>query len=274
VLVVVCNLVNHNRWKEMASVCRVCLGDDDQRSMIWPCSCVEPVHRVCVEKWRAQGESQGASSVCFTCKTRYALIGGGVDWRAARRDTATRFVKLMCLVPFGTWILWSCFCGLLAPIYYLGAAIQRHWLMEEPDFDVDAMIHIMACVSLALAMGSVLTASFVLLTMQMAATMHGLKGLATLTDPINVVLAHFNRTAELRGFGFVLLILAFWSVVGVLAIYIALLLICFLEGKFMRWGAAFVVGATHVSFVEALWKSHRRATSVRDLGDPRLRSLI
>jgi len=54
--------------------CRICLGHDDQDSMIAPCRCAGTarwVHRACLDEWRAQERLPLAFSQCPTCKFVY-----------------------------------------------------------------------------------------------------------------------------------------------------------------------------------------------------------
>ena len=61
------------------SVCRFCL-EDTWGETLYPCRCKAPVHRSCLDSWRAAGMNPANMTRCEVCHYHYRFVEGTRTW--------------------------------------------------------------------------------------------------------------------------------------------------------------------------------------------------
>jgi hypothetical protein len=103
--------------------CRICLGEgsvDDV--LIWPCHCVAPRHRSCLDQWRAGGQSSTSFTHCEVCGFQYQLMSppeAALDttrekcrtckfYAFVARDSLLFFLLMQALIMLLGWGVYWC----------------------------------------------------------------------------------------------------------------------------------------------------------------------
>ena len=79
--------------KEGEGECVMCLGGVADGELIWPCRCADPVHRDCLNKWRAESLDAQAMTHCTICHHLFEFEADVADSESKRR---AEFRRLVC----------------------------------------------------------------------------------------------------------------------------------------------------------------------------------
>ena len=90
------------------SVCRFCL-EDTWGETLYPCRCKAPVHRRCLDSWRAAGMNPANMTRCEVCHYHYRFAEGTRTWHIhlLLYSFFVCLIDLNCVKAYANLCLWG-----------------------------------------------------------------------------------------------------------------------------------------------------------------------